>query len=188
MRRVVGWSAIVATTFVLSCSRIALVPARGATTEEDVTVEARTLAWTGTPRELERTCTAVLVEVENGGRRPIAIARDSFSLLAAERSFQRLLPDQIAGATPEVAAAELKPVVLEPGENARGFVYFERVADDWGTLAFRTSVVDAESHALVDTIDIPFRRMRLTTCDLAKLEDTAPWSRGEVFDTCLLPQ
>lgn len=178
MRPAMLWSAAVLVASALSCSRTALVPAKAAVTEEDVTVEARTRAWSGTPRDLDRTCTAVLVRVANDGRRPIAISRDSFSLLAAQRNFQRLLPDQIEGATPDVSSAELRSAVLEPGESASGFVYFERVEGDWGMLAFRTAVVDADSGALLNTIDIPFRRARIDTCE-------PPPAHGEVFDTCL---
>lgn len=178
MRTAMVWSAAIVAASSLSCSRPVLVPARAAVTEEDVTVEARTRAWTGTPRDLERRYTAVLVRVANDGRRPIAIARESFELLAAQHGFQRFLPDQIEGATADVRTRELKPAVLEPGEEASGFVYFEPVNDDWGMLAFRTTLRDPDSGARVDTIDVPFVRKHIDTCE-------APPAEGEIFDTCL---
>jgi hypothetical protein len=182
----------------LSCAPVAALPVATersapvgpfatATREQLVTVEVRALAWSGVPRDLDETCTPIHVRVRNDGGRSLALSSGSFELLSAARSFARLFPDQIPGATASTTAAELKPGVVEPGETAAGFLFFERIDGDYSPLALRLAVVDAESRDLVDTIDVPFWQRRLSTCDHTRLEASAPWSHGEVFDTCLIP-
>lgn len=182
-----------------SCSPVAVVPVATpsspaigrfatATREHDVTVEARGLAWPGAPHDLEDVCTPLLVRVTSDRARPIALSSDSFALLSGRRPFARVFPDQIPGATAEMAAAALKPAVLERGDGAAGFVYFEHLDGSFGPLTLRVALLDPDDGALIDTIDVPFRQQRLTTCSLARADEVTPWWSGQVFDTCLLPQ
>lgn len=147
-----------------------------AATKSRVTVEARTRGWAGTPPPVDERATPVFVRISNGGSVPLRLSPDAFALVAGTRSFRTLAPDALGA-----RRAALPTTTLAPGASASGFLYFEPVIGRWGFVDLRTSLVDAASGALLDTIDVPFASGHLERC--ARTEEMRP--RDWLFRTCL---
>ena len=78
--------------------------------------------------------------------------------------------------------------MLDPGESRAGFVYFEPVIGKWGFVHLRASLVDAETNALVATLDVPFSSGYLVGCTLDSADRRqAPSSEDILFRGCLPP-
>lgn len=159
-----------------------------ASTPDGVTVEARTRGWPGPPLELGENATPVFVRVENRGQIPLELSRASFELVTGTAQFRALPSDQVGGAHVDVRRRELRAGVLDPGESRAGFVYFEPVIGKWGFVHLRASMVDAETDALVATLDVPFSSGYLVGCTLDSADRRqAPSSEDILFRGCLPP-
>jgi hypothetical protein len=129
----------------------------------------------------------MFVRLLNRTSRSLHVTRDTFAIEGPGKRFAALAPDRIAGSTEAMRELELPPETLRPGEEASGFLYFERVAGTWGILALRATLVDAVEQQLIGTVDVRFQQATIRGCTLRDLEETAPWPRGSLFDTCLVP-
>jgi hypothetical protein len=159
------------------------------TNVEGVTVTARTRGWSGPPLDTGGAATPILVHIDNRSGGPLRIARDSFELVAGTRRFRALPPDRIGAAPADLQRRELASRTLGPGESESGFIYFEPVEGRWGFLRLRTSLIDASSNRLLDTVDVPFSSGEVVSCTLDGVasEETSS-DRDILFRTCLLPQ
>ena len=175
-------------------SAIVALPSRAATVIDDfasrasdrhVAVEARTRGWAGPPLDLAGRATALLIAVQNVGDAPLRISRDSFRLVAGwGGEFRPVLPDQIPTANRGLPARELRSTTLAPGEETSGFVYFEPVVGRWGFLHLRTTEVDADTGAVVGSLDVPFGTGHTVSCTLDSAARAWP-AEAFLFRTCL---
>lgn len=129
---------------------------RGAAEENDsqTRVVVQTAAWPGDTRLLER-ATPLRVTVENHGGDPLTVSYHDFVLEGHEQTYAALPPVGALPGTPSDEAPPLIDGVLEPGDSASGWIYFERVDDDEHEVELRAHLDSAKSRMEVVNVSIP---------------------------------
>lgn len=156
-------------------------------TEHEVTVEAHLHAWQGEPRDLSDRATPVLVRVENRGKVPVRIAPTAFELVGGTARFRTVLPERIAERPARLVTEALPESTLAPGESSSGFLYFPRIAGDWGFLHLRTTLT-TPSEVVFGSVDVPFGSGHVERCSLAYVDEGEPYRSTDIlFHTCLPP-
>lgn len=111
---------------------------------QDVTIVADSEAGAAAAARV----TPVLVTVRNNGDQPVRVSPGQFGLVP-----QTLGPQLGAVPTPRGAKA-LPETVLQPGQVASGYVFFEK-AEEMGTAMDLVAHIEAEDGAVIGTAVLP---------------------------------